>query len=480
MICKNCGKEIFEYENKCPFCGIEIKDADFKKSTSLEGGSASKKKTSKKILISIIAVVLAVAIVIGTILIVDYHKFKKENENIFAPATVSNIEVTEKEVKYYYHKTYCDLVESALTTDQLYGAGYYKAYQGFDYSVLPAEQSFPNNLLPESETKIYRTWHDYIMEQTIAAAEYLYALESEAKKAGVSLTEEEKSEALSELDEMKDEAYIANHTFEEYLSFSYGSGIKEEDIKTWLLRDALARKYAKMKYDEIYNGISNDDLNAEYEKNKLDYAYADFRLYVFSVDTSAIVDGTSQSQAEVIRTEAEAKAKQDAEAFMNSVTTEAEFIAAAEKLDSEKFGAPQYMQPAEETTKFEKAQYSIFQQAFGDEDAKWAMDSARKVGDKKIMAYKQNDQIVEYYIVFVTKSLYKDERTWESTVRKQLTEKLHEDYEEKLCSSIECVVVNDDKNKSDLSQLKNTINETTKEYIKSDYFQRMTQSFIAY
>ena len=480
MFCKNCGREFYESNNKCPFCNAEIKEDEFKKTTSLEGETVPVKKSSKKILVSIIAVVLVVAIVIGTILIVNHHKVKNETENIPAPAIVSNIEITEKEVKFYYHEAYSSLVESALTTDQQYGAGYFKAYQGFDYAVLPAEQSFPNNLLPESETKNYRTWHDYIMEQTIATVEYLHALESEAKKAGVSLTEEEKSEVFSEIDEMKDEASYSNKTFEEFLSLCYGAGVKEEDIKTWLLRDALARKYDQMKYDEIYNGISNDDLNAEYEKNKLDYACADLRLYVFSVDTSAIVDGTSQSQAEVIRTEAEAKAKQDAEAFINSIATEAEFIAAAEKLDIEKSGGSQYIPSAEESTKFEKAQYSVLQQAFGDEDAKWAMDSARKVGDKKIMAYKEDDQIVEYYVIFVTKSLYKDEDTWESTVRKQLTEKLYQDYEKNLLSSIECVVVSDDKNKSDLSQLKNTINEESKKYIKSDYFKQMIEVFTVY
>ena len=367
----------------------------------------------KRTLIKIVAIVAAVAVVFGaTVAIVG-----STGSLFFKPAIakIGDAKISNVEFQYYYRKTYSNLMETAMQTDQQQGSGYYKSAQGFDYMALPSDQPFPNNLLPEGETKTYATWDDYLTEETIEAIRYLYALEAEAKKANVTLTAEETAAITAQIEEMRTTAASNNLTLKAYLTMSFGSGINEKNLETWLTRDALAQKYAQSKSEELTNNITLDAINAEYDKNKQDYALADFRLYVFSVDTSAIKDGTSESEANKIRTEAEAKAKKEAETFLASVTTEAEFIAAADKLDKEKAkddknsSTTTTTQSAEETTKFEKAQYSVLQQAFGDEDAKWAMDSARKVGDKKVMAYKQNDQVVEYYVIFVTKPAYRDD-----------------------------------------------------------------------
>ncbi len=366
----------------------------------------------KRALIKVVAIVAAVAIVFGaSVAIVG-----STGSLLFKPAVakIGDIKISNVEFQYYYRKTYTNLMETAIQTDQQQGIGYYKSSQGFDYTALPSDQPFPNNLLPEEETKTYATWDDYLTEETLEAIRYLYALEAEAKKANVTLTTEEIAAITSQIEEMRTTAASNNLTLKAYLTMSFGSGINEKNLEAWLTRDALAQKYAQTKSEELTNNITLEAITAEYDKNKQDYSLADFRLYVFSVDTSAIKDGTSEADAKKIRSEAEAKAMKEAKEFMNGVTTEEEFIAAADKLDKEKAkgnsssSSTTPTQTAEETTKFEKAQYSVLQQAFGDADAKWAMDSSRKVGDKKIMAYKQNDQIVEYYVLFVTKPAYRD------------------------------------------------------------------------
>ncbi len=91
MICKNCGKEVFEYEDKCPFCGVEIKDADFKKSTSLEGGTASNKKTKKAVVIGIISAFLAVVIAVTSFGVINYKKKESSNSPSSATHVVENI-----------------------------------------------------------------------------------------------------------------------------------------------------------------------------------------------------------------------------------------------------------------------------------------------------------------------------------------------------------------------------------------------------
>lgn len=367
----------------------------------------------KRTLIKVVAIVAAVAVAFGVVVAI----VGSTGSLFFKPAVakIGDTKISNVEFQYYYRKTYSNLMDAAIQTDQQQGSGAYKASQGFDYAALPSDQPFPNNLLPEGETKTYATWDDYLTEETIEAIKYLYALEAEAKKANMALTPEETAAVTAQIEEMRAAAASNNLTLKAYITMSFGSGINEKNLETWLTRDALAQKYAQAKSEELTNNITLEAITAEYDKNKLDYALANFRLYVFSVDTSAIKEGTSQTDADKIRKEADAKAKKEAELFMSSVNTEAEFIAAADKLDKEKAkddknaSATTTTHSAEETTKFEKAQYSVLQQAFGEEDAKWAMDAARKVGDKKIMAYKQNDQIVEYYVLFVTKPAYRDD-----------------------------------------------------------------------
>lgn len=365
----------------------------------------------KRVAIKTVAIVAAVAVALSIVVAI----VGSTGSLFFKPAIakIGDTKISNIEFQYYYRKTYSNLMEAAIQTDQQYGTGYYKTYQGFDYAALPSDQPFPNNLLPEGETVTYATWDDYLTEETIEAIRYLYALEAEAKKAGLTLTAEETAAITAQLDEMRATAESNNITVKAYITTSFGSGINEKNIEAWLTRDALAQKYAEMKSEELTNNITLDAITAEYDKNRLDYDLADFRLYVFSVDTSAIKDGTSETEANKIRTEADAKAKKEAEAFLNSVTTEAEFVAAADKLDKEKAkedsSSTTTTQSAEETTKFSNAQYSVLAQAFGEEEAKWAMDPARKVGEKKVMAYKQNDQVVEYYTIFVTKPAHKDE-----------------------------------------------------------------------
>lgn len=360
----------------------------------------------KRAVIKTVAVVAAVAIVLcASVAIVNYTGSQFFRTTV---AKAGDVKISTSEFQYYYRTTYSNLVSTAAQTDQQYGQGYYKQSQGFDYTALPSEQSFPNEMLAAEETEKYETWEDYLTSSTLSSIQYLYALSNEAEKAGIKLTEAEEKAITDQIEQIRTTAAENGATLNAYLRMSYGSGINENSMKTWMLRDALAQKYAETKQKEIIDSFKTEEINAEYEKNKAEYDYADFRLYVFNVDTSAIKDGTTQSEAEKIRKTAQDKAKNEAEEFLKNIKTEKDFISAADKLDKAKDNKENTTMSAEESTKFEKAQFATIEQAFGEDAAKWAFADARKVGEKKVLAYKENGEITNYYAVFISKPAYRD------------------------------------------------------------------------
>ena len=361
----------------------------------------------KRVALKVVAVVAAVAIVASaTIAIVNYTGSQIFKSTV---AKAGDAKISTSEFQYYYRTTYANLVSTAAQTDQQYGEGYYAQNQGFDYTALPSEQSFPNEMLPEDETKTYETWDDYLTDSTISSIQYLYALASEAEKANVTLTEDEEKAITDQIEEIRTTATENGASINAYLRMTYGSGVNENSMKTWMLRDALAQKYAESKQKELYDSYKTEDVNAEYEKNKETYAYADFRLYVFNVDTSEIKDGTSESEAEKIKKNAIDKAKKEAEEFLKNVKTEADFVKAADAIEKANAESAESTVSAEESTLFEKAQYAVMEQAFGAENAKWALSSARKAGEKKVLAYSENGEVTGYYALYIIKPAYKDE-----------------------------------------------------------------------
>lgn len=369
----------------------------------------------KRILIRVVAVVAAIAIVASaTIAIVN-----STGSLFFRPAIakVGDTKITTSEFQYYYRTSHSSLVQTAMQTDQQYGAGYYAQYQGFDYTKTPADQPFPNDKLPAEEGVTYATWDDYLTEETISAIQYLYAMEAEAKKAGVSLTEEESAAITNQIEQMRTSATQNGATLNAYLKMTYGSGINEKNVTAWMMRDALAQKYSQMKGEELSNNITIEAINAEFDANKQLYMYTDLRLYLFDVETGEIKEGTSQSEAEKIQNEAADKAKTEADDFLKNIKTEEDFLKAAEALDlaeeeehkKEEGHQDHELTPVEESTDFPKAQYTVLEQAFGEEEAKWLMDEARKTGDKKVIAYEENGVLKNYYAIFVVKPAYRDD-----------------------------------------------------------------------
>lgn len=366
-------------------------------------------KIKRTALRAVAVVVAAVIVLSAAIAVVNYTGSSLFRMTV---AKAGDTKISTSEFQYYYRTSHSNLVSTALQYDQSYGAGYYAQNQGFDYTRLPADQDFPNAMLDKEALGIeedFETWDDYITYSTLNSIQYFYMLAAEAEKAGVELTKEEKDAITGQMEELRKTAEQSGRSVNAYLRASYGSGINENSLEKWLFRDALAQKYAETKQDELYNSYTSDQLNAEFKENKNDYSYIDFRYYVFEVDAGKIKDGATEKEVKAAQEKAEKKAKTEAEAFIKNIKTEGDFIKAAEALDKKNSKNESAADlKTEETTLLEKIAYVKFADTFGEKEADWAFSSDFKKGDMKILAQKDGDNVVAYYVVYALKGAYKD------------------------------------------------------------------------
>ncbi len=364
----------------------------------------------KRTVLKTVAIVVAAAIVLGVAVVI----VNNSGSSLFKMTVgkAGDTKISTSEFQYYYRTSHANLVSQASQYDQYYGAGVYAQQQGFDYTALPSEQKFPNEMLDKEELGIeedFETWDDYITYSTFNSIQYFNILASEAEKAGVELTEHETEDIAAQIEELRTTATESGRTLNAYLRVSYGSGINENNLEKWLLRDALAQKYAQEKEDELYNSYTSEQINEEFNKNKNDYSFVDFRYYVFAVDAGEIKEGATEKEVKAAQEKAEAKAKKESNAFIKDIKSEKDFLKAAEALDKKnsKDDDSAAKTDVKETTLLEKCEYAAFVQNFSEKDAEWAFTSA-KAGDVKVLTQSQDGKVVNYYAIYMLKPVYKD------------------------------------------------------------------------
>lgn len=366
----------------------------------------------KRAVVKSVAIVVAAAIVLGAaVAIVNYTGSSLFKMTV---AKAGDTKISTSEFQYYYRTSHANLVSQASQYDQYYGTGYYAQAQGFDYTALPSDQKFPNEMLDKESLGIeedFETWDDYITYSTLNSIQYFNILVKEAEKAGMKLTDEEIHSIEDQIEELRATAAEAGRSLNAYLRSSYGSGINENALEKWMLRDALAQKYAQDKEKELYDSYTDAQITEEFNKNKNDYSFVDFRYYVFEVDAGEVKDGATKAEVEAAQEKAEAKALKEAKAFVKDIKTEGDFLKAAVALDNKdakKESEKVTVDDVKGTTILEKCEYAAFVQNFSEDDAKWAFADGRKAGDMKILAQKQDDSVVAYYAIYFVKPIYKD------------------------------------------------------------------------
>ena len=188
-----------------------------------------------------------------------------------------NFRVNGNMMNYFFQTQYQSFVSENSS---------YLSYYGLDTGLSLKEQYIDTSDASQG------TWFDYMMNQTKTSVAEILVYCEEAEARGIKLTDDDKANIDAELEmyETYAEAYGYTST-NTYVAAVYGKGMKLKDVRNALELSTLASKCSEEVGIEIENSITKDQINTEYNDNKLDYDLVDYSYYTFSVSyKDAIVE----------------------------------------------------------------------------------------------------------------------------------------------------------------------------------------------
>ncbi len=417
--------EIYREERKARLAKAAAKNA--KKSPKI---SMAKKKAAK-----VISIVLVVALILGAFGgILNFFGIPQKTLKVKVD---NDIKFTLAEFNYYYYMVWSNY-ESAAIQYENYGTGYGIYMLGYDYTLSPDEQSYTDNYSSITGVTVAElgvdepTWADtfkYAAVNNLVQIKYCVA---EAKKAGLTITAEESAEIDSTIEEMRSTAKTNDYSLDRYIRATYGNGLSEKVLRNIFEENYLANAYVTKLEEDVRAGITDEQVNAEYDKNKDNYDLVDFRLYTFETATPTYPENATEEEKTSLLDAAQAAEKAEAEAFLANVTDAESFITgiipileadeAAEDADSSTSNVEIGTESAEdkekesktkteeekradadEATDFSEYAYDTVSQ-MNDDLLNWLYDDARVTGDKTVIEIQDG----VYVAVLLTKAQYQN------------------------------------------------------------------------
>lgn len=279
------------------------------KAVKLQQEQAARRRTT--IIYSVIAAVIAV--LVAALLIWRSGFFQART----TAATVGGDTLTAAELSYYYYGARQYTAQMAS-----YGMG------TFDTSKADDEQFYN-----ESENQTYR---DYFMDEALTNAQQQKALAEESLKAGH--TEAEVKENVDiYVDNLKSQAASSGYSYSAYLRAMYGPYMNSSVLENLYTRYQLASLAANDKYEELYDGFTQDELDAYYKDNADSLDTIEYSHLYFPVATVSEkdADGNDLSEEEIskLKEEAQADAKKKAEDAQESIDNGSTFQSQIDKYE---------------------------------------------------------------------------------------------------------------------------------------------------
>lgn len=354
----------------------------------------SAKKTSKgtgkagSVIGKIVGWAIVAALVVGFVwFIADFFGWGPKLTTV-ATVTVGDAQhkIKQTEFNYYYTKMF----ESTAETQGVYAQ--YGLTGSYDFTQGPDAQTTKD----EDGNEI--TYAEQFKKQAIESIEQIHYYADKAKAEGITLSEEdqkdydEKIEQITTQTDKNGTKYSAGYV----LVYTYGKGMNLSLYKKYLMESYLSKAYSDHINEINIENATEEEVNEKFEASPEDYQKIDLRIYGFKIESDTTDDEGNTVPAELTAEVQEARAKE----MIGKVTDEASFLALI----------PEYCTP-EEVEEFSDPDNSLVRgmdhatiaKNMSEDDAKWAFDSARKVGDTSVWTTSSY-----VYAVYVVKTAYKD------------------------------------------------------------------------
>lgn len=219
------------------------------------------------------------------------------------PMRSDNFKISGNMMSYYYHAaiqsfqeqysdymSYFSLDTDAPLKDQVYGDA---TAGGYEASILGSFEG---------------TWHDYFMNTASQQAKQILIYCEYAKANNIELEDADMTSINVNLNAMTSVAEMAGYSENAYISQTYGAGVNVKDVRKAMELSALAQKAMLAIQDKIANGITDDDIKAEYDANPKDFNVVDYSYYTVTVNYTDVAKellGSDYTDAELTEKSAE-------------------------------------------------------------------------------------------------------------------------------------------------------------------------------
>lgn len=328
------------------------------------------------IFVVVLAVMVVFAIAIGVTRSITNSGVRERNT---VALTVGDHEISNAELNYFY-------MSAINSFNSNYGS--YAAMLGLDTSK-PLNEQVINN-----DTGL--TWADDFLNTAKDNARSAYALADAAEAAGFTLSEDDLADIDSTINNMKLYANLYGYSStKDFLKAQYGNGATEESYRQYVTLNALASAYRNSYSSSLT--YTDADLRAAESENYEKYSSFTYNTYYLAASKFQTDEVDADSD------EAVKAAKEAADSLIGEdVATVEDFDAAIAALDVNR-------DTEASSTAYTDQQYSSVSTTIRD----WVIDSARKEGDKTVIANtststdddgKETTTTQGYYAVFFTGS----------------------------------------------------------------------------
>lgn len=237
---------------------------------------AKKKQGMPSWLLSTIIILLTVAVlftVIGSVLSAN-GTLNRMRTTVYS----DNYKVTGSMMAYFYHSAYQNFQSSYSS---------YMAKFSIDTEKSLKSQTFGDPALGGLETSYLGafegSWYDYFMQMAIDNAKQILAFCEEANARGLALNDEDKAEIDAQIESLDLLAAQSLCTTSQYITYTYGDGVKVKDIRKCLELSFLATKGMQAVQDDVLAAITDTDISDKYASAKDNYDLIDYLFYTGSV-----------------------------------------------------------------------------------------------------------------------------------------------------------------------------------------------------
>ncbi len=328
-------------------------------------------KDKRDNLISKIVAIAVAVVLIGSIVIsvgISVNNKRKAISGVFMK--VGEHKVTALEYDYYYN---------IMLTNYMNTYSAFLPYMGLDTTKDFDTQAYDEN----------RTWGDIFDEMAVEQIRETKALADDAKAAGF-VHENADEEYKEYLEGFQSQAKTAGVALSEYYKSCFGDYATEARIEPFIKETLYVGAYTQKLLED--NKPSEEEISARYEENKNNYDSVSYGLYTFSADV------TDESTEEEI-TAAMEDIKAKAEEMKTARLAGEDFQALCDKYDAQNQASEEEAADEEDTEEaaankniIEDASYNAISSSYAD----WMFDEARQANDIEIV---EDESGHKYYVV---------------------------------------------------------------------------------